>query len=88
LAKFSHKGAVNGKKELHVAALLLLLLPATSLTINNVTDVAPFPDLSIKSEELGAQNAEWRKSDSRSFTNNRVSGKAPRQSEHETHTTL
>jgi hypothetical protein len=32
--------------EQHVAAMLLLLLPAKLFTINIVTDVAPFPDLS------------------------------------------
>jgi hypothetical protein len=47
MAKFSHFLAAATKRGQHVAPLLLLLLPATSLIINNVTDVAPFPDLSI-----------------------------------------
>jgi hypothetical protein len=37
----------GGEKQQHVADLLPFLLPAKSLTINNVTDVADFPDLCI-----------------------------------------
>jgi len=37
---------MNPKKRLHVTGLLLILLPIKSLTVNDVTDVTPFPDLS------------------------------------------
>jgi putative PIN family toxin of toxin-antitoxin system len=37
----------GGEKQLHVAALLPFVLPAKSLTINSVADVADFPDLHI-----------------------------------------
>jgi hypothetical protein len=35
------------EKQLHVAALLPFVLPAKSLTIKDVADVADFPDLCI-----------------------------------------
>jgi len=38
---------MNPKKRLHVTGLLPILLPIKSLTVNDVTDVTPFPDLCI-----------------------------------------
>jgi len=38
---------MNPKKRLHVTGLLPILLPIKSLTVNDVTDVSPFPDLSL-----------------------------------------
>jgi hypothetical protein len=38
---------LDPEKEQHLAALLLLVLPAKSLTVNVVADVADFPDYTI-----------------------------------------
>jgi hypothetical protein len=41
------KTPIFPKKGQHVASLLPIVLPAKPLTINDVADVADFPDLSI-----------------------------------------
>ena len=38
---------ISPKKGQHVATLLPIVLPAKSLTVNDVADVADFPDLYI-----------------------------------------
>src|ERR1035438_5420468 len=47
---------VTIKKQLHVPGVLPILLPVKSFTINNVTDVSPFPDLSINRADFLARN--------------------------------
>ncbi len=42
-----HFAMARQEKQLHVADLLPFVLPVKSLTINDVADVADFPDLCI-----------------------------------------
>ena len=58
MAEFSHFLTKATGREQHVASLLPQMLPTKSLTINIVTDVAPFPDLCIDSGESEVQSAE------------------------------
>src|ERR1022692_1672752 len=61
---------INPEKGLHVTALLPILLPVKSLTINDVIDVSPFLDLCVSLSSMAIFDHKsvvrwWRKTESR-----------------------